>query len=140
MAGYNAKIQRLHDLGILVQQGQAPQPGVTIPDHYKPDYISEELASQLLRLSKSMEAARRPLNTLWSHDGVLEWPMRNQHVFSLIQRPHIRPQVTNYAITRLDVEVRIRNDGSVIMPAKKFWALVALEVVLLAIYALFCDG
>lgn len=140
MAGHQANIQRLYDMGILVGPGEAPRPGVTIPDHYKPDYISEELASSLVRLSNKMEAAGRPLDTLWTHDGVLEPLMRNQHAFSYVRRPHVRPQVVHHAIMRLDGEAYVNNNGNVVMPAKKFWALVLLEVILSAIYALFCDG
>lgn len=140
MADYHANIQRLQDLGILVGQGQPPQPGITIPDRYRPGFVSKELASQLVRLSSSMEAARRPLNTLWARDGVLEWPMRNQHVFSRVRRDHIRPQVVQYANSKLDGEVGARNGGNVVMPAKKFWALVVLEIILSAFYALFYDN
>jgi hypothetical protein len=140
MADYHANLQRLHGLGILVAPGQARRPGVTIPDRYKPDPISNELASHLVRLSSRMEAAGRPLETLWTPNGVLEWPMRNQHVFSRVQRDHIRPQVVHYAIVKLDSEIGARNNGIVIMPAKKFWAVVVLETILLAIYALFCDS
>lgn len=127
-------------MGILVEPGQAPRPGITIPDRYQPDHVSHQLASSLVTLAEKMDAAGRPLDTLWISGGVLETPMRTQRTFSLVHRDHIRPEVVQYAIEKLNCEARARNSGNVVMPANKFWALVVLKMILSAIYALFRDG
>lgn len=127
-------------MGILVEPGQAPRPGITIPDYYQPNHVSHQLASSLVSLAERMDAAGRPLDTLWTRDGVLEPPMRSQRDFSRVHRNHIRPEVVQHAIDKLDCEARVRDSGDVVMPAKKFWALIVLQMILSAIYALFRDG
>lgn len=84
---------------------------VPIPQQFAPDTISNELARCLHELSLEMTARQIPEDRLWGPDGILETLMHKQNEFSGINRPYLRRQVVEEAISRLrsaDAQQRVR--------------------------------
>lgn len=141
MADYETELRRLHEMQVLVQPGEAPREGVTIPAHYEPENISPDLASGLVRLAVEMQLRKIPLEKLWAHaDGILEPLMHSQLDFSGISSRRLRIGIVREAIERVTnlappANMEENSDGVIRVSKLKFWGLVGLEVGLSTMYA-----
>jgi len=136
MADHVSNLRRLHEWGILVEQGQAPQEGITIPARYLPQHISHDLATALVRLVLELHLKNITLTRLWApQDGILEHLMQTQGDFSAVNTSTLRVQIVNEAIYR--VTGTVAGDNAVRVRTLEFWGVIGINIlgVGAAIYA-----